>query len=114
MNDNKQSRELSMSRSHTMGPSVYSDSFQKHTVPVQTTMTTAYTHDHPRVSTQDGALKENKECDRLRVSLFGPLVYAVTIGGVTMYRLQNTHTYCVTTIRVFNHPFYLKLHFGPE
>ena len=46
--------------------------------------------------------------------VFGPLVYAVTIGGVTMYQLQNTHTYWVTNIRVFNHPFYLKLHFGLE
>ena len=116
MNDNKQPRELSLSQSHTMGPSVYSDSFQKHTVPVQTTMTTAYTHDHTQVSVQDEALKEHKERCRLRVTLFGPLVYAVTIGGVTMSRLQNTHshTYCVTTIRVFNHPSYLKLHFGPE
>ena len=43
--------------------------------------------------------------------VFGPLVYAVTIGGVTIYQL---HTYCVTNIRVFNHPSYLKLHFGPE
>ena len=45
--------------------------------------------------------------------VFGPLVYAVTIGGVTMYRLHS-NTYCVTTIRVFNHPSYLKLHFGAE
>ena len=73
---------------------------------------TEYIHDHTHVPAQDGALKENKERGRLRVTLF--LVYAVTIGGVTMYRLQNTHTYCVTTIHVFNRPFYLKLHFGAE
>ena len=76
-------------------------------------MTTAYIHDHLQVSAQDGALKGNKECGRLTVSLFGPLVYAVTIGGVTMYRLHS-NTYCVTTIRAFNHPSYLKLHFDVE
>ena len=99
-----------------MGPSVYSDSFQKHTVPVQTTMATAYIHDHLQVSAQDGALKGNEERGRLRVTLFGLSMYAVTIGDVTVYRLQNTHshTYCVTTIRVFNHPSYLKLHFDAE
>ena len=95
-----------MSQSHTNGAKCI----------LQTTMTTAYIHDHTHVSAKDGALKGNKECGRLTVSLFGPLVYAVTIGGVTMYRLQNTHShaYCVTTIRVFNHPSYLKLHFGAE
>ena len=77
-------------------------------------MTTAYIHDHTQVSAQDGALKENKERGRPTMPLFGLKVYAVTIGGVTMYRLQNTHTYCVTTIHVFNRPFYLKLHFGAE
>ena len=79
-------------------------------------MTTAYTHNRSQVSVQDGDLKGNKERGRLRVTLFGLKVYAVTIGGVTMYQLQNTysHTYCVTTIRVFNHPSYLKLHFGAE
>ena len=105
-----------MSQSHTQWTSGLRFSFQKHTVPVQTTMTTAYIHDSTQVSAQDGALKGNKERGRLRVTLFRLKVYAVTIGGVTMYRLQNTHshTYCVTTIRVFNRPFYLKLHFGPE
>ena len=102
-----------MSRSHTQWASGLRFPFQKHTLPVQTTMTTAYIHDHTQVSAKDGALKGNKERGRLRVTLFGPLVYAVTIGGVTMYRLHS-NTYCVTTIRVFNHPSYLKLHFGPE
>ena len=91
MNDNKQPRELSMSQSHTQWASGLRFPFQKHTVPVQTTITTAYTHDHTQVSVQDGVLKENKECDRLTVPLFGLKAYAVTIGGVTMYQLQNTH-----------------------
>ena len=60
MNDNKQPRELSMSQSHTQWASGLRFPFQKHTLPVQTTMTTAYIHDHNRVSAQDGALKETK------------------------------------------------------
>ena len=101
MNDNKQPRELSLSQSHTMGPSGLRFAFQKHTVPVQTTMTTAYTQDHLQVSAQGGALKENKERGRLRVTLFGLSMYAVTIGGVTMYRLQNTHTLTALRLSVY-------------
>ena len=60
MNDNKQPRELSMSQSHTQWASGLRFPFQKHTLPVQTTMTTAYTYDHTQVSVQDGSLKETK------------------------------------------------------
>ena len=58
-NDNKQPRELSLSQSHTQWASGLRFPFQKHTVPVQTTMTTAYIHDHTQESVQDGALKGN-------------------------------------------------------
>ena len=59
-----------MSQSHTQWASGLRFPFQKHTLPVQTTMTTAYIHDHTQVSAKDGALKGNKERGRLRVTLF--------------------------------------------
>ena len=114
MNDNKQPRELSMSQSHTQWTSVVRFPFQKHTVPVQTTMTTAYTHDHTQVSTQvrgperkqrvrstDGAIVwtesvccDNRRCDNVPVTehtltALRPSVYLIILFILNFISVPN-------------------------